>query len=179
MCCGNFCHVMWVCKHEAAAKWQAFATPIAGLSHVKAESALQFCSKIERAAQISKSYNGFGLSFKPPTVASPQQPPQVQAASASTTTQYMGSFVVVVGLSNCSSCRGKLHRVTSSCSQCKRGVHEHCFVTVEGERHAWCFPCACRGCAKPLANRDTQQWKQWKCYVHVECTLDCSCIQCA
>ena len=26
-------------------------------------------------------------------------------------------------------CRGKLCVMTSSCSQCKQGVHEHCFVT--------------------------------------------------
>ena len=37
---GSFCHVMWVCKQEAAAEWQEFATPTAALSQVKAKGAL-------------------------------------------------------------------------------------------------------------------------------------------
>ena len=91
----------------------------------------------------------------------------------------MSGFVEVLGSSYCSSCRDKLCGATSSCSQCKLGVHEHCFVRVGGEGHRWCFACACRGCEKPSRNSDTQQCKQCKCYVHVECALDGSCLQCA
>ena len=86
--------------------------------------------QIERAAKNSKPRNGFESSYNPPAAAAPQQPPQSQAASPPTTTQSIGGFVEVLGASYCSSCRGKLCGVTSSCSQCKRGVYEHCFVTV-------------------------------------------------
>ena len=135
--------------------------------------------QIEHATKNSKPRNGFEFSYKPPAAAAPQQRPQSQAAFPPTTRQSIGSFVEVLGSSYCSSCRSKLCGVTSSCSQCKRGVHEHCFVTVGGEGHRWCFACACRGCQKPLGNTDTQQCKQCKCYVHVECALDGSCLQCA
>ena len=134
--------------------------------------------QIERAAKNSKPRNGFEFSYNPPAAATPQQPPQSQAASPPTTTQSIGGFVEVLGASYCSSCRGKLCGVTSSCSQCRRDVHEHCFVTLRGEGHRWCFACACRGCAKPLGNTDTQQCRQCKCYVHVECALDGLCLQC-
>ena len=130
VCCGSFCHVMWVRKQEAEAEWQEFATPAAALRHIKAEgvpSTLQQV-QIERAAKNSKPRNGFEFSYKPPANAAPQQPPQPHAASPPTTAQSIGSFVEVVGSSYCSSCRGKLCGVTSSCSQCKRGVHEDCFV---------------------------------------------------
>ena len=151
-CC--FCHVMWARKQEAGAEWQECATPAAALRHVKAEGAPSTLQQvqIERAAKNSKPRNGFEFSLKPPTAASPHQSPQSQAASAPTTTQSIGTFVEVLSSSNCDSCRGKLCGVTSSCSQCKRGVHEHCFVTMEGEGHPnhWCFACACRGCEKPL-----------------------------
>ena len=173
---------MWVRKQEAGAQWQQFSTPAATLRHIKAEGAPSTLQQvqIERAAKNSKPRNGFEFSYNPPPpAAAPQQPPQSQAASPPTATQSIGGFVEVLGVSYCSSCRGKLSGVTTSCSQCKRGFHEHCFVTVGGEGHRWCFACACRGCAKPLGNTDTQQCKQCKCYVHVECALDGLCLQCA
>ena len=179
---------MWVCKQEAEAEWQEFATPAAALRHIKAEGAPSTLQQvqIERVAKNSKPRNGFEFSYTRPatalsshTRALPQQPPQSQAAPTPTTTQSISGFVEVLGSSYCSSCRGKLCGVTSSWSQCKRGVHEHCFVTVGGEGHRWCFACACRGCEKPLGNTDTQHCKQCKCYVHVECALGGSCLQCA
>ena len=140
-------------KQEAEAEWQEFATPAAALRHVKAEGAPSTLQQvqIECAAKNSKPRKGFEFSSKPPTAASPQQPPQSQATSPPTMTQSIGSFVQVLSSSYCSSCRGKLCGVTSSCPQCKRGVHEHCFVVVEGEGHRWCFACSCGGVLDPYA----------------------------
>ena len=62
---------MWVCKQEAEAEWQEFATPAATLRHIKAEgvpSTLQQV-QIERAAKNSKPCNGFQFSYKPPAAA--------------------------------------------------------------------------------------------------------------
>ena len=143
---------MLVRKQKAEAVWQEFATPAAALCHVKAEGASSTLQQvqIEHAAKNSQPCNGFEFSLKPPTAATPQQPPQSQAAFPPTTTQSIGSFVDILGSSYCSSCRGKLCGMTSSWSQCKRGVHEYCFVTVGGEGHRWCFACAYRGCKKPF-----------------------------
>ena len=156
---------MWVRKQEAEAEWQELATLRPRL-----------CSKCRSSA--SQRIPSPAMALSSHTRPLPQQPPQSQAASPPTTTQSISSFVEVLGSSYCSSCRGKLCGVTSSCSQCKRGVQEHCFVTGGGG-HRWCFACACRGCEKPLGNTDTQQCKQCKCYVHVECTLHGTCLQCA
>ena len=68
VCCGSFCHVMWVRKQEAEAEWQEFAAPTAALRHIKAEggpSTLQEV-QIERAAKNSKPRNGFEFSYKTP-----------------------------------------------------------------------------------------------------------------
>ena len=69
---------MWVCKQDNAAEWQQFATPATPLRHVKAEGAPSTLQQvqIERAAKNSKPRNDFEFSLKPPTAASPQQPPQ-------------------------------------------------------------------------------------------------------
>ena len=110
---------MWVRKQEAEAEWQELATLRPRL-----------CSKCRSSA--SQRIPSPAMALSSHTRPLPQQPPQSQAASPPTTTQSISSFVEVLGSSYCSSCRGKLCGVTSSCSQCKRGVQEHCFVTGGG-----------------------------------------------
>ena len=174
---------MWVRKQDPAAQGQEFATPAAALRHVKLEGAPSTLQQvqIERSAKNGKPRNGFEFSLKPPASASPQQSPKPPTAATPSTTQGLTNFIQVLGSSYCSSCRGQLCGITSSCSQCKRGVHEHCFLTLEGEANSdrWCFACACKGCAKPLGDSDTQQCKQCKCYVNVGCVRNGSCLQCA
>ena len=73
--------------------------------------------------------------------------------------------------------------------QCQQDVHEQCFVVVEGDTgrvevgeegesgdNQWCFACACRVCAKPLGDTNTQQCMRCKCYVHVTCINDGACL---
>ena len=167
--------------------WQHFATLAAALRYIKSEGAPSNLQQvqIERAAKNSKAHNGFEFS-----VEAPKAPPKPARTTAYTPS--VASYVDVLSSSYCASCRGRLCRVTAACSQCERGLHEQCFVVVKGNTgrvevdeegesgdHRWCFTCACRGCAKPLGDTDTQQCMRCKCYVHATCINDGACLSCA
>ena len=87
---------------------------------------------------------------------------------------------------------GQLCGVTTTCLGCNRGVHGQCFIVMEGEagraadgeegssvENRWCFACACRGCAKPAGDANTQECMRCKCHVHATCIKYGVCLLCA
>ena len=114
--------------------WQEFATPAAALRYTKSEGApsnLQHV-QIERAAKNLKARNGFEFSVEAPTRgAAPKPPPKPARTTAHTPSA--ASYVELLSSSNYASCRGRLCGVTATCSQCQQGMHEQCFVVVEGD----------------------------------------------
>ena len=160
--------------------WHEFATPAAALRYTKSEGApsnLQQ-AQIEHAAKNSKARNGFEFSFEAPTGGAAARPPPKPARTTAHTPS-VASYVEVLSSSYCTSCRGRLFGLTATCSQCQRGMHEQCFVVVEGDAgrvqvdeegdsgdNRWCFACACQGCANPLGDTDTPQCMRCICYVH-------------
>ena len=138
--------------------WQEFATPATTLRHIKSEGAPSTLQQvhIERAAKNSKARNGFGFSFEAPTGAAAAKP-HPKPAPTTAHTPSVASYVQVLSSSYCGSCCGQLCGVTTTCSQCQRGVHEQCSVVVEGDArqvevgeegelgdNQWCFACASR-----------------------------------
>ena len=87
--------------------------------------------QIQRAAKNSKADNGFEFSFEAPTRGAPPKPPPTPARTTAGT-PLVASYVEVLSSSYCASCRGRLCGVTAACLQRQWGVHEQCFVVVEG-----------------------------------------------
>ena len=146
---------------------------------------------IKRAAKNLKARNGFEFSFEAPTRGAAAKPPPKPAPTIAHTPS-VASYVQVLSSPSCASCRGRLRGVTATCSQCQRGMHEQCFVVVEGDAgrvevgeegeegdNQWCFACACRGGAKSLGDTNTQHCTRCKCYLHVMCINDGVCLSCA
>ena len=161
--------------------WQEFATPAAALCYIKLEGAPSTLQQMqsERAAKNSKGRKGFQFSFEAPTGGAAAKPTPKPAPTIAHTPS-AASYVQVLSSSYCTSCRGRLCGVTTTCSHCQRGVHEQCFVVVKGDAacvevggegelgdNRWCFACACRGCAKPLRDTNTQRCMRCKCFVAV------------